>query len=106
VSQSSQHPTTVLAHGQVHLSDTLKVELVQPDGEPARIVVSWPNNVTVCTQPDTPKPPRQRCGFWLTASPNCPGSKRASGDNPHMSRAPGNSLRALSFPTEQATPAY
>jgi hypothetical protein len=49
VSQSSQHPTTVLAHGQVHLSDTLKVELIQPDGEPARIVVSWPNNVTVCT---------------------------------------------------------
>jgi hypothetical protein len=48
VSQSSQHPTTVLAHGQVHLSDTLKVELVQPDGEPARIVVTWPNHVTVC----------------------------------------------------------
>jgi ABC-type proline/glycine betaine transport system substrate-binding protein len=49
VSQSSQHPTIVLAHGQVHMSDTIKVELVQPDGEPARIVVSWPNHVTVCS---------------------------------------------------------
>jgi ABC-type proline/glycine betaine transport system substrate-binding protein len=49
VSQSSQHPTIVLAHGQVHMSDTIKVELVQPDGEPARIVVVWPNHVTACT---------------------------------------------------------
>ena len=49
MSQSSQHPTTVLAHGQVHMSDTIKVELVQPDGESARIVVSWPNRSTVTT---------------------------------------------------------
>jgi hypothetical protein len=43
------YPTTVLAHGHIHLSDTIKVELVQPDGEPARIVVDWPNHVTVCS---------------------------------------------------------
>jgi ABC-type proline/glycine betaine transport system substrate-binding protein len=40
---------TTLAHGHIHMSDELTVEFVQPDGEPARIVVSWPNHVAVTT---------------------------------------------------------
>ena len=60
MSQSSQHPTTVLAHGQIHLSDTIKVELVQPDGEPARIVVVWPNPVTICSPSQIRRSRRER----------------------------------------------
>ena len=38
-----------LASGEFHLSDTITVELVQPDSEPARITISWPPHTTITT---------------------------------------------------------
>ena len=57
----SHHPIP-LAHGQIHLSDAITVELIAPAGypnerpdpnavteEPARVVIQWPKHSTVCT---------------------------------------------------------
>ena len=49
MSPSSQHPTTVLAHGPINLSDSITVELVQPANEPARIRITWPAHATIAT---------------------------------------------------------
>jgi hypothetical protein len=40
---------TTLASGQFHLSDTITIELVQADGEPARIRITWPPHDTMTT---------------------------------------------------------
>jgi hypothetical protein len=45
----SNHPTIVLASGQFHLSDSITIELVQPDGEPGRIRITWPSHTTITT---------------------------------------------------------
>jgi hypothetical protein len=46
---SPNHPSTVLAHGQFNLSDTITVELVQPANEPPRILIVWPPYRSVTT---------------------------------------------------------
>jgi hypothetical protein len=40
---------TVLTEGTVHLSNDLLITLVEPDNEPARVVISWPQHATVTT---------------------------------------------------------
>jgi hypothetical protein len=43
------HQTTQLASGLINGHDTLSIELVEPAGMPAAILVRWPAKATVCT---------------------------------------------------------
>jgi hypothetical protein len=48
----SNHPndsTTTLAHGQFHQSDSITVELIGPNNEPARVRITWPSHPTITT---------------------------------------------------------
>ena len=58
----SQSSITPLAHGQIHMRDTITVELIAPDGRPnnrtdaaavaeesPRVRIVWPSHITVCT---------------------------------------------------------
>jgi hypothetical protein len=46
---SASSPITTLAAGAITPSgDTIKVELVTPDGMPATIKITWPPQPTVC----------------------------------------------------------
>ena len=40
--------STTLAQGLINGADTITIELIQPAGYPASIVITWPSAPTVC----------------------------------------------------------
>jgi hypothetical protein len=47
--QDSMSKKTTLAEGAVNLSDQISVQLIEPDNEPARILIVWPPHSSVTT---------------------------------------------------------
>jgi hypothetical protein len=39
-----KHPTTPLASSQLNGHDRIAVELVEPDGRPAKVKITWPEH--------------------------------------------------------------
>ena len=71
MSQSS----TTLASGQVHMSDGILVQLIEPDhqpplvtDQPPRVVVTWPNHTTVCTPAKLAEVAAAACRVLASAS--------------------------------------
>jgi hypothetical protein len=73
-----KHPTTPLASGQID-HDQLAVELVEPDGMPAMVRITWPPQPTVVPTVRFPGLPLPLPACSRPQPPPWPGSKLTGG---------------------------